>query len=199
MGRESDEGKPREWRERLARHRASGLSVARFCAGERVSVNTFYYWSKRVGSAAAASHGRAAGKAASRVMRAALPWETSFRHLVQAPYPDLGAEGAAVSLTCAAGSGTGVAFGGALAQRVGTSYCLFSQTLCPAFFPVLFFSCPFSPGSELGGTELGSVTSNVNGLNLRRPMARLLRASKIHSLRAARYIWGRAMRCEMFF
>jgi hypothetical protein len=42
-------GKRREWEERLAQFRASGLTVARFCAHQGVNVNTFYYWSKRVG------------------------------------------------------------------------------------------------------------------------------------------------------
>jgi hypothetical protein len=35
------------WAERLEQFRASGLSVSRFCASQRVSVNTFYYWAKR--------------------------------------------------------------------------------------------------------------------------------------------------------
>ncbi|HEX4132106.1 MAG TPA: hypothetical protein VHZ24_18900, partial [Pirellulales bacterium] len=45
------------WGERLGRYRVSGLTVARFCASEGVSLHTFYYWSKRVekGSAAASS------------------------------------------------------------------------------------------------------------------------------------------------
>lgn len=38
-----------EWEERLARFRASGLTVGRFCASENVSVNTYYYWAKRLG------------------------------------------------------------------------------------------------------------------------------------------------------
>jgi hypothetical protein len=48
MARELDLGKRREWEERLGSFRASRLTVARFCANERVSVNTFYYWSKRL-------------------------------------------------------------------------------------------------------------------------------------------------------
>lgn len=40
--------KRRVWEVRLKRFRASGLTVARFCEQERVSVNTFYYWAKRV-------------------------------------------------------------------------------------------------------------------------------------------------------
>ena len=49
MARELDLGKRREWEERLGSFRASRLTVARFCANERVSANTFYYWSKRLG------------------------------------------------------------------------------------------------------------------------------------------------------
>ena len=49
MARELDLGKRREWEQRLGRFRASGLTVARFCANDRLSVNTFYYWSKRLG------------------------------------------------------------------------------------------------------------------------------------------------------
>jgi hypothetical protein len=49
MARRLDGEKRREWEERFLQFRASGLTVARFCANERVSVNTFYYWSKRMG------------------------------------------------------------------------------------------------------------------------------------------------------
>ena len=52
MASRENERKRREWTERLVRFRACGLTVARFCAQERVSVNTFYYWSRRVGSVA---------------------------------------------------------------------------------------------------------------------------------------------------
>jgi hypothetical protein len=41
----------RAWETRFARYRTSGLSVARFCAQERVSTNTFYYWAKRLKAA----------------------------------------------------------------------------------------------------------------------------------------------------
>jgi len=41
--------KRRQWEERFERYHSVGLTVARFCASERVSVNTFYYWAKRVG------------------------------------------------------------------------------------------------------------------------------------------------------
>jgi len=48
MSSRQDVQKRRVWAERLERFRASGLSVGRFCASQRVSVNTFYYWAKRL-------------------------------------------------------------------------------------------------------------------------------------------------------
>jgi hypothetical protein len=43
-----DVQKRRQWEERFERYRAGRLTVARFCTKERVSVNTFYYWAKRL-------------------------------------------------------------------------------------------------------------------------------------------------------
>jgi len=54
-----DAQKRRLWETRFARYRASGLSVARFCGQERVSVNTFYYWAKRLRTASAMASLRA--------------------------------------------------------------------------------------------------------------------------------------------
>jgi hypothetical protein len=51
MAQVLDQGKRREWVKRFERFRASGGTVTHFCARERVNVKTFYYWSKRVGSA----------------------------------------------------------------------------------------------------------------------------------------------------
>ena len=48
MTRRFDVRKRRQWEERFERHRSGGLTVADFCAKERVSVNTFYYWAKRI-------------------------------------------------------------------------------------------------------------------------------------------------------
>jgi hypothetical protein len=48
MTRRYDVRKRRLWEERFERHRSGGLTVADFCAKERVSVNTFYYWAKRI-------------------------------------------------------------------------------------------------------------------------------------------------------
>ena len=49
MSRPSDPGKLTEWRERFERLVASGLTVARFCAREGVSVASFYHWRKKLG------------------------------------------------------------------------------------------------------------------------------------------------------
>ncbi len=52
MARRSDAGKDAAWRKRLERFRCSGLTVARFCDGERVSVASFFYWQKKLGQTA---------------------------------------------------------------------------------------------------------------------------------------------------
>jgi hypothetical protein len=62
MARAFDQGKRREWVKRLERFGASGTTVAQFCRHERVNVTTFYYWSKRIGSAAHMEHRRAVGE-----------------------------------------------------------------------------------------------------------------------------------------
>lgn len=49
MFRSSDPKKLAVWRERLERFSMSGLTVARFCARERVSVASFYHWRKKLG------------------------------------------------------------------------------------------------------------------------------------------------------
>jgi len=59
MARELDLQKRRAWEQRLRHFRASGFTVARFCAQERVSVNTFYYWSKRLGKLGATARSTA--------------------------------------------------------------------------------------------------------------------------------------------
>ena len=52
MARRSDSEKHAEWRKRLGRFSRSGLTVAQFCSGERVSVASFYYWRRKLGQAA---------------------------------------------------------------------------------------------------------------------------------------------------
>lgn len=49
MARSSDPKKPALWRGRFQRFLDSGLSVARFCAGEKMSESSFYYWQKKLG------------------------------------------------------------------------------------------------------------------------------------------------------
>lgn len=48
MRRRGDGRKYREWKERLGRFEASGLTVAGFCRHEGVGAHRFYYWAKRV-------------------------------------------------------------------------------------------------------------------------------------------------------
>jgi len=52
MARRSDPEKQAEWRKRLGRFSRCGLTVARFCSGERVSVASFYYWRRNLGEVA---------------------------------------------------------------------------------------------------------------------------------------------------
>ena len=49
MPRSTDSGKLALWRERFARFSRGELAVGRFCARERVSVASFYYWREKVG------------------------------------------------------------------------------------------------------------------------------------------------------
>jgi len=48
MGRGADQGKLATWRQRLARQKASGLTVAEFCRRERVSVSLWKYWQRKI-------------------------------------------------------------------------------------------------------------------------------------------------------
>ena len=50
MSQRLDVQKQRQWEERFERYRSGGMTVARFCAKERVSPHTFYYWARRVGA-----------------------------------------------------------------------------------------------------------------------------------------------------
>jgi len=56
MASRLDAQKRRTWERRLGRYQASGLTVTRFCEQERVSVHTFYYWAKRIGSKRPSKH-----------------------------------------------------------------------------------------------------------------------------------------------
>ena len=42
------------WRERIARHLASGRSVAAFCRDQNLAESTLYYWRKRLSASVAA-------------------------------------------------------------------------------------------------------------------------------------------------
>jgi hypothetical protein len=57
MSKGMDQEKRRAWVSRLERFRQSGLTIAGFCAGEQVSVQTFYYWTRRIQSAESTSAG----------------------------------------------------------------------------------------------------------------------------------------------
>lgn len=59
MSRSSDPQKLGVWRGRFQRFSSSGLPVGRFCARERVSVASFYYWRKKLGPGSVA---RAVGR-----------------------------------------------------------------------------------------------------------------------------------------
>lgn len=50
MRRRPHRAKAAEWRDRLARFRDSGETVARFCEEENVSTASFYQWRRRFGS-----------------------------------------------------------------------------------------------------------------------------------------------------
>lgn len=47
MARKADQKKLAAWQQRLGRFTTSGLTVARFCSRERVSVSTFWYWRRK--------------------------------------------------------------------------------------------------------------------------------------------------------
>ena len=48
MGRQSDPRKAAAWERRLGRFVESGLTVARFCDREGVSIATFHYWQRKL-------------------------------------------------------------------------------------------------------------------------------------------------------
>ena len=47
MGRQSNQSKAIEWQKRLRRFEACNLTVARFCARERVTEPMFWYWRRK--------------------------------------------------------------------------------------------------------------------------------------------------------
>ncbi|MFZ1009162.1 MAG: hypothetical protein WAN65_20135 [Candidatus Sulfotelmatobacter sp.] len=82
MTRRLDVEKRREWEDRFKRFGASGLTVARFCANESVSEQTFYYWAKRIGRSSAVVRSTTARSNAVRMTtaRSAVRDGTSERH-----------------------------------------------------------------------------------------------------------------------
>ncbi len=58
MARSVDGRKLAEWRARLERFQQAGISVTRFCRGERVSVPSFYQWRKKWADGSARQNGR---------------------------------------------------------------------------------------------------------------------------------------------
>jgi hypothetical protein len=62
MAKGLDEAKRQAWVARLERFRASGQTIAKFCDDEKVSVQTYYYWVRRI--AAPATPTRATSRSA---------------------------------------------------------------------------------------------------------------------------------------
>ena len=59
MGRRANQTKALEWQERLRRYEGCNLTVARFCARERVTVPTFWYWRRKFADSLAAAESSA--------------------------------------------------------------------------------------------------------------------------------------------
>jgi hypothetical protein len=75
MVRRLDSEKHAEWRKRLERFTRSGLTVARFCDGERASVASFYYWRKKLGQTGSGRRTRSRpGVCPSFVAECGVPW-----------------------------------------------------------------------------------------------------------------------------
>lgn len=86
MARSTDPKKVALWQRRFRRFVASGLPVARFCAAERVSESSFYYWRKKLGprrrGRAMDAEDHAAGRGS---RRAVTPDRRVFRPVTVAP------------------------------------------------------------------------------------------------------------------
>lgn len=76
MARRFDLEKQRQWKQRIERQRASGLTVVRFCTEEGVSVKAFYYWTKRLGERTRPPHITPVVKAPEKKRRSAQPVAT---------------------------------------------------------------------------------------------------------------------------
>jgi hypothetical protein len=64
MARSVDARRGEVWRQRLLRFERAGLSVARFCERERVSVASFYGWRRKIGATQKRGGEGTAGQAA---------------------------------------------------------------------------------------------------------------------------------------
>lgn len=73
MTRRYDVRKRRQWQERFERHCSGGLTVSDFCAKERVSVNTFYYWAKRIDRCSIAARSAESAAASERQRKLSRP------------------------------------------------------------------------------------------------------------------------------
>lgn len=69
MARATGGGSALAWRQRLRRHRRSGLTVAEFCSNEGVSVPSFYGWKRKL-QVEAAKGGSNRGAASGPTFRA---------------------------------------------------------------------------------------------------------------------------------
>ena len=56
MARSVDGRKLAEWRARFERFQRAGISVTRFCRGERVSLPSFYQWRKKLAAGSSGSN-----------------------------------------------------------------------------------------------------------------------------------------------
>ena len=59
MVRRIDSIKRRVWEQRLQRFQSSGLTISRFCLGEKVGVHTFHYWTRRLRAENSAEYDKA--------------------------------------------------------------------------------------------------------------------------------------------
>ena len=72
-----------QWRQLMARQRASGLSVAEFCRRENVSRQGFHVWKRKLGQKTSAQHG-SGGAARAQRSRKRRP-RRQFRHAPAKP------------------------------------------------------------------------------------------------------------------
>jgi transposase-like protein len=62
MAREVNQVLWGQWRQRMRRQLASGLSIAEFCRTEGVSPHSFYVWKRKLGETASARHSSRGGE-----------------------------------------------------------------------------------------------------------------------------------------